>query len=87
MRYHYYNTEEPDGAQSFRDNRESDRLEDFIRSNPGFSRGEPCVDGCEKPCQNCPVGGRCECGNFFPVPEPGWCYQVKTLGLGFRVRF
>lgn len=78
MRYHYYNGEEPDGQQSFRDEKEADRLEAFIRDTPGMKHAEPCFE-CdrEEGCPNCPNASHCECGVPWPVPDPGFCYQAK----------
>ena len=78
VRYHYYNTEQPDAGQTTRDVREAARLRLFVNArSKSHSFGEPCMGGCDAPCTNCPTGSHCECGVFHPVPDPGFCYMSR----------
>ena len=51
VHYHYYNEEEPDGGQTFRDDREGDRLEQYLRDHRDTIRQrEPCMDMVGRTC-------------------------------------
>jgi uncharacterized membrane protein YgcG len=51
VHYHYYNDEEPDGGQTFRDDREGDRLEQYLRDHGDRVRQrEPCMDMVSRTC-------------------------------------
>ena len=77
--YHYYNSEAPNEGQSFRDDKEGDRLEMWLKErHMTHKMGEPCLQEDERgECKNCAPGLVCATNVWHPVPKPGYCYDEK----------
>ena len=77
--YHYYNGEAPNEGQSFRDDKEGDRLEMWLKERHATHKmGEPCLQQeSDEECKNCAPGLVCAKNAWHPVPKPGYCYDEK----------
>ena len=77
--YHYYNGEAPNEGQSFRDDKEGDRLEMWLKERHATHKmGEPCLQQeSDEECKNCAPGLVCAKTAWHPVPKPGYCYDEK----------
>ena len=77
--YHYYNGEAPNEGQSFRDDKEGDRLEMWLKErHVTHKMGEPCLQQeSDEECKNCAPGLVCAKTAWHPVPKPGYCYDEK----------
>jgi hypothetical protein len=81
--YHYYNSEAPNEGQLFRDDKEGDRLEAWLKErHTTHKMGEPCLQEDESideddVCKNCAPGLVCTKTAWHPVPKPGYCYDEK----------